>query len=118
MNYPNQPYGMQCPRCRAPMRSYPRSGVQIERCDQCRGIFLDEGELETLTRNEAGQWAGGVPPQPMPDHGGYGGYGGGYSGGGYGGHPGGYGGGYGYGPQGGPAWGSNDPNNPAPPPDR
>jgi uncharacterized protein len=103
----NQPY-MQCPRCRGPMRSYPRSGVQIERCDQCRGIFLDEGELETLARNES-QWnAGGMPPPP-----GYGGYPGGYGGpGGYAG-PGGYG---GYG--GGPVWGSVDPDNPAPGPDQ
>jgi hypothetical protein len=99
------------------MRSYPRSGVQIERCDQCRGIFLDEGELETLTRNEA-QWGpGGMPPQPPP------GYGGGYAGDPYGGQGGyggpGYGGGYGPGPYGGgPVWGSTDPNNPAPPPDR
>jgi uncharacterized protein len=118
MNYPNpnQPYGMQCPRCRAPMRSYPRSGVQIERCDQCRGIFLDEGELETLTRNEA-QWGpGGMPPP---------GYGGGYQGGYQGGYhdpnnQGGYAGPQypGYGPYGGGAWNSGDPNNPAPPPDR
>ena len=112
MTYPNQPYGMQCPRCRGPMRSYPRSGVQIERCDQCRGIFLDEGELETLTRNES-QWGpGAMPPQPPPGYGGYGGPGGGY--GGYGGGP-----GYGpYGGPGGPVWGSTDPNDPAPPPDR
>src|SRR3954451_24534005 len=102
---------MMCPRCRGPMRSYPRSGVQIERCDQCRGIVLDEGELETLTRNEAAQWGpGGMPPP------------GGYPGG-YGGDPGGrdagdnYAGGYGYGP-GGPAWGSMDPNHPPPPPDQ
>lgn len=121
---------MQCPRCRGPMQSYPRSGVQIEQCTQCRGIFLDEAELATLGRNEA-QWGpGGMPPGAGPGPGpgpGYGGYGGGYGPGpgGYGPDPGpgpgpgyGYGGGYagGYGPHG-PVWGSVDPNNPAPPPD-
>jgi uncharacterized protein len=100
----NHPY-MQCPRCRGPMRSYPRSGVQIERCDQCRGIFLDEGELETLTRNESQWYAGGMPPPPP----GYGGYPGGYAG------PGGYPGQGGYG---GPVWGSVDPDDPAPGPDQ
>jgi Zn-finger nucleic acid-binding protein len=44
------------------MRTYNRNGIHIEQCDQCRGIFLDYGELETLSRVEA-QWAGGpVPP--------------------------------------------------------
>ncbi|WP_246149510.1 zf-TFIIB domain-containing protein, partial [Nonomuraea turkmeniaca] len=34
------------------MRTYERNGVHIEQCDNCRGIFLDYGELETLTRME------------------------------------------------------------------
>jgi Zn-finger nucleic acid-binding protein len=51
------------------MRTYNRSGVQIEQCDNCRGIFLDYGELEALTRLES-QWQGGVvPPAPPPAHG-------------------------------------------------
>jgi len=51
------------------MRTYNRSGVQIEQCDHCRGIFLDYGELEALTRLES-QWQGGaVPPAPPPAHG-------------------------------------------------
>jgi Zn-finger nucleic acid-binding protein len=60
---------MQCPKCRGTMRTYNRSGVQIEQCDNCRGIFLDYGELEALTRLES-QWGGGaVPPAPPPAHG-------------------------------------------------
>jgi uncharacterized protein len=62
---------MQCPKCRGLMRTYNRSGVQIEQCDNCRGIFLDYGELEALTRLES-QWGGGpVPPVPPvpPVHG-------------------------------------------------
>jgi Zn-finger nucleic acid-binding protein len=47
------------------MRTYTRSGVQIEQCDNCRGIFLDYGELEALTRLEA-QWGGAAPPAPPP----------------------------------------------------
>ena len=52
---------MQCPKCHAPMQTYNRSGVQIEQCSGCRGIFLDYGELEALTRVEA-QWSQPAPP--------------------------------------------------------
>ena len=44
---------MQCPKCRAQMHTYNRNGVQIEQCSGCRGIFLDYGELEALTRLES-----------------------------------------------------------------
>ncbi|ONH30415.1 zf-TFIIB domain-containing protein [Pseudofrankia asymbiotica] len=56
---------MQCPKCHAVMRTYNRNGVQIEQCDGCRGIFLDYGELETLTRLES-QWTQSAPPAPPP----------------------------------------------------
>ncbi|QXE37809.1 zf-TFIIB domain-containing protein [Streptomyces sp. GMY02] len=54
---------MQCPKCRAAMHTYNRNGVQIEQCSGCRGIFLDYGELEALTRLES-QWAQPAPPVP------------------------------------------------------
>lgn len=100
---------LQCPRCHGPMRSYPRSGIQLDRCDQCRGIFLDEGELETILRNESPMQGGAMPPGPGPGYGAYPPqYGGpGYPGGQYGPQGGGYG---GYGA----VWGSTDPNTPAP----
>lgn len=53
---------MQCPKCRGTMRTYNRNGVQIEQCENCRGIFLDYGELEHLSQMEA-QYA---PPPPPP----------------------------------------------------
>ncbi|MEV0123011.1 zf-TFIIB domain-containing protein [Streptomyces sp. NPDC050703] len=56
---------MQCPKCHAPMHTYNRNGVQIEQCNNCRGIFLDYGELESLTRLEA-QWGQQAPPPPAP----------------------------------------------------
>ncbi|MFE3829840.1 zf-TFIIB domain-containing protein [Streptomyces sp. NPDC059092] len=86
---------MQCPKCRAPMQTYNRNGVQIEQCGGCRGIFLDYGELESLTRLES-QWTQQAPhvqqaPPPQaypaapapawgaPQHGGpYGGHHGGH----------------------------------------
>ncbi|MEU5544493.1 MULTISPECIES: zf-TFIIB domain-containing protein [Streptomyces] len=56
---------MQCPKCHAPMHTYQRNGVQIEQCAGCRGIFLDYGELEALSRLEA-QWIQQPPPPPAP----------------------------------------------------
>ncbi|WP_353941391.1 zf-TFIIB domain-containing protein [Streptomyces sp. HUAS MG91] len=54
---------MQCPKCHAPMHTYNRNGVQIEQCSGCRGIFLDYGELESLTRLES-QWQQQAPLAP------------------------------------------------------
>ena len=45
------------------MHTYNRNGVQIEQCSGCRGIFLDYGELESLTRLES-QWQQPAPPPP------------------------------------------------------
>ena len=56
---------MQCPKCHAAMHTYNRNGVQIEQCSGCRGIFLDYGELESLTRLES-QWQQPAPPPPAP----------------------------------------------------
>jgi Zn-finger nucleic acid-binding protein len=57
------------------MRTFDRNGVHIEQCEMCRGIFLDYGELETLTRME-GQYAQqhygpppGLPSWGAPHHG-------------------------------------------------
>jgi Zn-finger nucleic acid-binding protein len=68
---------MTCPKCRGEMRTYERSGVTVDQCTECRGIFLDRGELEKLFEAEA-NWnqqqpaaqrppaaaPGGYPPPP------------------------------------------------------
>jgi len=59
---------LQCPKCRAPMRSYERSGVTIERCSECGGIFLDRGELERLTEAE-GEYARRAADDEREDYG-------------------------------------------------
>lgn len=37
-----------CPKCQGAMRSYERQGVVVDQCQECRGIFLDRGELDRL----------------------------------------------------------------------
>ncbi|GIJ28831.1 hypothetical protein Vqi01_39930 [Micromonospora qiuiae] len=44
------------------MRQYERSGVVIDQCGECRGIFLDRGELEKLFEAEANWSAQQSPP--------------------------------------------------------
>ena len=44
---------MTCPKCHGEMRVYERSGVTVDQCTECRGIFLDRGELEKLFEAEA-----------------------------------------------------------------
>ncbi|MEO3770809.1 zf-TFIIB domain-containing protein [Micromonospora sp. B9E7] len=63
-----------CPKCRGEMRQYERSGVVIDQCGECRGIFLDRGELEKLFEAEANwsrQQSGGAPAQPAQQPAGY-----------------------------------------------
>jgi Zn-finger nucleic acid-binding protein len=50
-----------CPKCGAVMRPYERNGVTIEQCSECRGVFLDRGELERLIDAEAAYAAAPVP---------------------------------------------------------
>ncbi|MFY1597249.1 zf-TFIIB domain-containing protein [Micromonospora sp. WMMD737] len=62
-----------CPKCHGEMRQYERSGVTIDQCGECRGIFLDRGELEKLFEAEA-NWSrqqGAAPAQPTHQQGGY-----------------------------------------------
>jgi Zn-finger nucleic acid-binding protein len=59
-----------CPKCHGQMRSYERSGVTVDQCSECRGIFLDRGELERLADAE-NSWhrAPEPPPQQYPQRG-------------------------------------------------
>ena len=64
-----------CPKCQGVMRSYERNGVTIDQCTECRGIFLDRGELDRLVDAENswhGQATRPTPPGPPPAAGGLG----------------------------------------------
>ncbi len=62
---------MTCPKCMAEMRHYERSGVTVDQCSECRGIFLDRGELERLIDAETAFHRAPTPaptPAPMRAH--------------------------------------------------
>lgn len=44
---------LRCPACDAPMRQVERRGVLIDICGDCRGVFLDRGELDKLLETAA-----------------------------------------------------------------
>jgi Zn-finger nucleic acid-binding protein len=52
-----------CPKCQGLMRTYERSGVTLDQCADCRGIFLDRGELEHLVDAEQGWQRGHSAPR-------------------------------------------------------
>ena len=54
-----------CPKCHGDMRQYERSGIHVDQCTECRGIFLDRGELEGLVDAEL-RWAQTAPPAQAP----------------------------------------------------
>ena len=40
--------GMPCPVCRVSLVMSERQGVEIDYCPQCRGVWLDRGELDKI----------------------------------------------------------------------
>ncbi|MBE2316117.1 zf-TFIIB domain-containing protein [Solirubrobacter sp. CPCC 204708] len=41
-----------CPNCNGQLVQVERSGVHIDACRQCRGVFLDRGELDEILKRE------------------------------------------------------------------
>lgn len=62
------PATVPCPKCGAAMRLIERSGVHIDQCPECRGIFLDRGELDRLLDLESASLGRGVPAAARPSY--------------------------------------------------
>ncbi len=39
---------MNCPKCYEPLRISDRQGIEIDYCPDCRGVWLDKGELDKI----------------------------------------------------------------------
>ena len=46
---------MNCPHCNIPLLMTDRKGVEIDYCSQCRGIWLDRGELDKIIDLSVGE---------------------------------------------------------------
>jgi uncharacterized protein len=44
---------MKCPKCQVDLAISDRQGVEIDFCPQCRGVWLDRGELDKITERAA-----------------------------------------------------------------
>lgn len=44
---------MKCPNCNATLVMTERKGVEIDYCPECRGIWLDKGELDKIIEKSA-----------------------------------------------------------------
>ena len=59
---------MQCPIDQTELVIAERSGVEIDYCPKCRGVWLDRGELDKIIDRSADFIPAPAPPQhAMPD---------------------------------------------------
>ncbi|RHW17850.1 hypothetical protein D1610_04835 [Sphingomonas gilva] len=73
MRSPEAVAAMLCPVCKVGLHMSDRQGVEIDYCPQCRGVWLDRGELDKIIERSGAETA---PPAPQaaPQPWGAGGY--------------------------------------------
>lgn len=57
---------MNCPKCNVPLSMADRQGVEIDFCPQCRGVWLDRGELDKIIERSGFSAPAATPPAPAP----------------------------------------------------
>lgn len=63
---------MSCPVCRVPLAMSDRQGIEIDYCPQCRGVWLDRGELDKIVERSGPP--GSPAPLPAPSYAQHGGH--------------------------------------------
>ena len=56
---------MQCPNDATTLVMSERSGIEIDYCPTCRGVWLDRGELDKIIDRSLGQSPAAAPPPPQ-----------------------------------------------------
>lgn len=46
---------MKCPLCQVELQMTERQGIEIDYCPQCRGVWLDRGELDKLIERSSSE---------------------------------------------------------------
>lgn len=44
---------MKCPKCGADLEEFSFKGLELDRCNECKGLWFDKGELQELLKKEA-----------------------------------------------------------------
>lgn len=66
MRSSDQLAAMSCPVCRVQLAMSDRQGIEIDYCPQCRGVWLDRGELDKIIeRSQPLVNASQPAPQPV-----------------------------------------------------
>lgn len=69
MNQTTAKPGFNCPSCGVGLVMTDRQGIEIDYCPQCRGVWLDRGELDKIIERSGLQAATQPLPQPQPQPG-------------------------------------------------
>jgi uncharacterized protein len=57
---------MKCPICNIDLVMSERQGIEIDYCPQCRGVWLDRGELDKIIERSAAIPSAPPPAPPAP----------------------------------------------------
>jgi Zn-finger nucleic acid-binding protein len=59
---------MKCPKCNITLLMSDKQGIEIDYCPDCRGIWLDRGELEKIIeRSVSTEYGSDYPAPPFKD---------------------------------------------------
>ena len=57
---------MNCPTCNVSLTMAERSGIEIDYCPKCRGVWLDRGELDKIIERAGGAANSNTPNTQAP----------------------------------------------------
>jgi Zn-finger nucleic acid-binding protein len=57
---------MNCPVCNVTLQISERQGIEIDYCPQCRGVWLDRGELDKMIERSVSAMPGYAHAQQLP----------------------------------------------------
>lgn len=59
---------MNCPTCNVALTMAERQGIEIDYCPQCRGVWLDRGELDKIIERSAAEQPAPAAPINTPSY--------------------------------------------------
>ncbi len=66
MRNPEAVAAMLCPVCKVGLAMSDRQGVEIDYCPQCRGVWLDRGELDKIIERSGAAEPASAPTPSIP----------------------------------------------------
>jgi Zn-finger nucleic acid-binding protein len=58
---------MKCPHCQVDLQMTERQGIEVDYCPNCRGVWLDRGELDKIIERSATSAGSAAPPRQPAD---------------------------------------------------